>query len=448
MNDFENLMKKQLGAQYDAFENSRNLIASKGIRINTLKITPADFRMISPFELQQSPYCEFGFLISPEIAPGKHPYHHAGLYYVQEPSAMAVISALQPYIGTKTLDMCAAPGGKTTHVAGLMPKNGLLISNEYVTNRAVILASNVERLGIKNCTVTNNSPEEIASIFPEYFDTIIVDAPCSGEGMFRKNPQTKLEWSLEHVLSCAKRQYEILCSADRALARGGHLVYSTCTYNIFENEQVIEKFLSAHDYSIVKIDKSLLNTASPGLAPITDAMRIYPHTSDGEGHFICLLKKNSGDTNNDSYSLPYLPCSDTDIKAATQQIYEHFAVVPNGCLRFFNEKIYDIPFNMPYSKKLRVIKSGITVAEKIKNRIIPHHNFSTCFNTPCTENSISFRSDSVEIAAYLHGETIQANAHINGFGILCVDGYPLSIVKYSDNTIKNHYPKGLRNFKR
>ncbi|MBP5242097.1 MAG: RsmB/NOP family class I SAM-dependent RNA methyltransferase, partial [Clostridia bacterium] len=286
MNDFTALpaefaerMKAQFSTEeeYRAFLTAYSRPAERGILVNTLKIPKEEFIKISPFSLEQVPWEENGFYVTEEKI-GKHPYHAAGLYYSQEPSAMSVAGLLNVNAGEKVLDLCAAPGGKTAKLAQMLKGEGILVTNEINGDRARILSQNVERLGVKNAVVTSASPDFLAERFPCYFDKILVDAPCSGEGMFKKNEKEALEnWSLKNVTACAARQREILSAAARMLAENADMVYSTCTFAPEEDEEQIENFLREHPEFTLKEQKKL-----------------YPHEVRGEGHFYAVLHKNGG----------------------------------------------------------------------------------------------------------------------------------------------------------
>ena len=303
---FTKRMQDMLKEEFNEFAESYALESIHGLRVNPLKYKSGSLSM---FSLEQIPWCENGFYYLNEDRPGKHPYHDAGVYYIQEPSAMLVGELTDAEPGERVLDLCAAPGGKTTHIAGQMQGKGLLWSNEIHPQRAKILSQNVERLGITNCVVSNESADRLADRMPGFFDRIVIDAPCSGEGMFRKNPDACGEWSLENVKNCAARQQDILNEADRMLKSGGRLVYSTCTFSPEENEQTVEKFLENHpDYSIEKITVEPVSKESEdkfgmpskgrpewsenNLKELKNTFRLWPHRLKGEGHFAAVLRKN------------------------------------------------------------------------------------------------------------------------------------------------------------
>ena len=299
--EFEERMKQLLGGEYCRFAESYEKERAQGLRMNRLKGEREDFlRQFADFGLRPVPWAADGFYYDGETRPGKSPYHEAGAYYIQEPSAMSVVSLLDPRPGERVLDLCAAPGGKTSHAASLLGGTGLLVSNEIHPARARILSQNVERMGCRETAVTSASPAELIPYFPEYFDCMIVDAPCSGEGMFRKDEEARLQWSAENVRLCAERQQEILEAAASMLRPGGRLVYSTCTFAPEEDEQAVDRFLERHgEFSVVK-DRTLpgLSAGHPewsesGRPDLAGTHRIWPHLAEGEGHFLALLEKKA-----------------------------------------------------------------------------------------------------------------------------------------------------------
>ncbi|MDF2668519.1 MAG: methyltransferase [Paenibacillus sp.] len=277
---FINRITEQLGSESEAFLQSYKSPRTQGLRINPLRINhsqimqPYLIKVIQEFHLERVPWCPTGYYYEDPMRPGKHPYHHAGVYYIQEPSAMSAAELLQPLPGDVVLDLAGAPGGKSTQLAGMLQGEGLLIANEIHSARAKILSENIERYGIRNAVVTSATPAQLAERFPLFFDKIMLDAPCSGEGMFRKDGDARAEWSPEHVEMCAVRQLDILDSAAQMLKPGGTLAYSTCTFNREENEEVLEKFTSRYpEFSVQRTE------------------RFWPHRERGEGHFVALLRK-------------------------------------------------------------------------------------------------------------------------------------------------------------
>ncbi|MBO4776429.1 MAG: RsmB/NOP family class I SAM-dependent RNA methyltransferase, partial [Lachnospiraceae bacterium] len=303
--EFENRMKEMLGAEYDEFRASYDDKKKTGIRVNTLKIKPEDFLKVFPGELTKVPWCDTGFMAAGDEKFGRNALHDAGAFYMQEPSAMAVAAGIAEKVdlkGLKVLDLCAAPGGKSTQLASYMANEGLLVSNEINRDRANILSSNIERCGIRNCVVLNETPDRIADAFEEYFDVVVVDAPCSGEGMFRKDETAVKEWSLENVKMCAERQEDILREAVKTVAPGGYIVYSTCTFAPAEDEEQIIRFLKTYpEFEVTEVpefkyfDTGRKEWLSKDLSDEGDSLkkcaRLGPHKIDGEGHFMCILKR-------------------------------------------------------------------------------------------------------------------------------------------------------------
>jgi len=286
---FKERMKELLGTEYEQFAQTYNEIPYGGIRANTLKITAAELMKIVPFSLEPIPWCPAGFYTGEGERPGKHPYYHAGLYYIQEPSAMAPVELLGVEPGDRVLDLCAAPGGKSTQIAAKLQGQGMLVSNDLHPERTRALAKNLELYGARNAVVLNESPERIAAAFPGFFDKILIDAPCSGEGMFRKDEDMVKQWDDETPAKYAAMQRDILSSAASALVPGGTMVYSTCTFAIEENEGSIAEFLSAHpQFSVVPVGGT--GSFAPGFGELAGTARLWPHKVKGEGHFIAVLR--------------------------------------------------------------------------------------------------------------------------------------------------------------
>ena len=436
-NDFIARQRRLLGAEYDRFAAAFDRPRSAGIRLNPAKCTAP----LPQFCGEPIPWAPNGYLLLPGTRPGLHPYHDAGVYYLQEPSAMAPAALLDAQPGQRVLDLCAAPGGKSTQLAAAMRGQGLLVCNEIHPKRARILSSNIERLGIQNALVLNEHPAALAARFSGYFDRILVDAPCSGEGMFRKEEAALADWSPETVQMCAARQYEILCSAAQMLRPGGRLVYSTCTFAPEENEGVVSRFLHAHpDFSILSIDAPWFAPGRPDwiddpAVGLASAFRLWPHLLPGEGQFAAVLERageGSAAEASQAYLTP-LPAPAADFVRAAGLPFS------GGALRF-GETLYLAPHGLPELKGLHVLRAGLELGEVRKERFLPAHALALALESfPCC---ISFPADSREIAAYLRGETLPGER--TGWTLVCVDGYPLGWAKGSGGTLKNHYPKGLR----
>lgn len=447
--DFLTKMKNLLQEDYEAFVESYQAGQSYGLRMNTLKIAKPDFLHITPFTLTNIPWVEDGYYYKCEERPGKHPFHEAGLYYIQEPSAMAVVEVMQPRPGEKVLDLAAAPGGKTTHMAQYMKQEGLLVANEIHPKRAKILSQNVERMGIKNAVVTNETPERLAKRFPAFFDRILVDAPCSGEGMFRKDPDVCEHWSLENVEKCALLQQDILKDAYNMLTPGGQLVYSTCTFSPEENEQVINELIKNYqDLSVEQVH--VYERFSHGLTDLVDdpaeglsnTIRIWPHEVNGEGHFVAVLRKADGEKDN-----RYQPAKILKNKKQLQNYYEFaketLTETPEGNFILFGDELYIVPREMIHMEKLKVLRPGWHLGTNKKNRFEPSHALALSLQTEDVKNVWNVSSDADEIIAYLKGETLHASGE-KGWYLITVDDYSIGWGKLTGQTMKNHYPKGLR----
>lgn len=446
-------MKHLLQEDYASFRKSYGEEQSYGLRLNPLKVSPNACLENQPFTLKKIPWIAHGYFYNHEERPGKHPYHDAGLYYIQEPSAMAVVELMDPKPGEKILDLAAAPGGKATQMASKMENKGLLIANEIHPKRAQILSRNIERLGIKNTVVTNEPPHRLARAFPAFFDRILVDAPCSGEGMFRKNEEAIKEWSLENVRRSQQRQLEILKEADRMLKEGGQLVYSTCTFSPEENEQVIETWLKHNpQYEVEQVETP--PSFSHGRPEWTEnqdermkrTIRIWPHKVRGEGHFIAFLRKISGEKT-PAYRLMRSVRNKNRLKEFNRFCKEvlYDFILDQSLYVFFGEELYAVPKEMPMVKSLKLIRPGWHLGTNKRNRFEPSHAFALGMTNKETKKVWDLSHTSKEVYAYLRGETFSAKGD-SGWYLITVDGYSLGWGKLSQGMMKNHYPKGLRWF--
>ena len=430
-------MKTLLGGEFDAFLKIYNSDRSfRGLRVNTLKCSADKLRGLLGFPLEPTPFCPDGFYIPDGVVSlGNHPLHHAGAFYIQEPSASSAVEMLGVEQGDIVLDLCAAPGGKSTQIGAKLRGTGLLWSNEIVKSRANILLSNIERMGIANAVVSNSHPDALCDALAEQFDKVLVDAPCSGEGMFRKNAAAQTEWSEEHVKSCAERQLHILNSARRALRPGGVLVYSTCTFSPEENEGVITRFLAENpDFALEDAGVSF------GRPALQAARRIFP-MDGGEGHFAARLRKNG-------VRLPRVTAKaasaapDREVLAFYDSL---FAGRPFGeRIVNKNNKIIILPENYIETKGLPILRAGVVLGEAVKNRIEPHHSAFAAAKPEQCVSRVDLDCESAEIRAYLHGEEIAVPAGVRGYAAVCVNGVTAGFGKASNGRLKNKYPKGLR----
>lgn len=441
-------MQNILGDEYDAFIKTYEENRKAALRINTLKGNGEKLFAVLDEKLAPVPWTSDGYFYPDTMQPGKSPIHEAGAYYIQEPSAMLPAELLKAQPGECILDLCAAPGGKTTKIAADMKGEGLLVANEIHPKRAAILSSNVERMGIKNAVVTNESSDRLLKKFPEFFDRILVDAPCSGEGMFRKDEEARAQWSEENVIKCAVRQKEILDNAAAMLRPGGRLVYSTCTFSPEENEKMIVDFLNDHpEFSVEKTDTPpCISNGRPELAGnderVAFTFRIWPHLTEGEGHFAAVLKKD-GENENVYRQSNISPCPKEYEKLYRAFADEFLVNPPLGEISAFGENLYIMPPFLPSLDGIKVLRFGLHLGTVKKNRFEPSHSLAMALKpqdaVQCAELSISDK----EIFAYLRGETIPAG-DLKGWCLISVSGYTTGWGKAAGGIIKNHYPKGLR----
>lgn len=435
--EFLTRMQSMLGQEYDAFLASLDRPLQRGIRLGRKAAGHT-----VPFLGERVPWTENGYTYDPESRPGKHPYHEAGLYYLQEPSAMAPAALLRPRPGERVLDLCAAPGGKSTQLADFLDGQGLLVCNEINPKRAKILSRNIERMGISNALVLNMHPKDLEVPFTGFFDKVLVDAPCSGEGMFRKEEAAVTDWSRETVEMCAARQKEILTSAAKMLRSGGILCYSTCTFSQSENEGVMAWFLSQNpEFSPLEISAPWFSTARPEWGEPYDqrlalGFRLWPHRLGGEGHFVMLLQK-AGDAPGAAPPGPKPMKTPPELTAFLRDLD---ISLPAGCLWQFGQSLYLLPLGCPDLKGLKVLRPGLELGQLRKNRFEPAHALALwCSGAARTAD---FPADSKEISDYLHGQVIPGNQV--GWTRITVDGAGLGWAKGSGGQLKNHFPKGLR----
>jgi NOL1/NOP2/sun family putative RNA methylase len=448
--DFISKFTQLLGNEAEAFFDTYNQSKKSGLRVNRLKITKAEWERLSPFALESVPFVQTGYYYQPQTnQPGKHPYHAAGLYYIQEPSAMFVAEQLAPNNGDRVLDLCAAPGGKTTQLAGFMNQEGLLVANEINAKRAKALSENIERLGIANALVTNETPERLAERFQGYFDKILVDAPCSGEGMFRKDEEAIRFWDQEHVASCAKQQQSILDSAYKMLKTDGIIVYSTCTFSPEENEQTIEAFLDKYaDVELLPIEKrdgiedGRPEWSNTGNEKLREAARLWPHKVQGEGHFVAKMKK-TGAAGTSSHTPAGSNIGKGQLKDFQQFCNETIADHAFEHLFLFHQQLFSLPNPCPNFQGLRVLRAGLHLGELKKNRFEPNHALALFLKKNQARHSLNLSSRDDLWIHYLKGETITTGED-RGWTLMTIDGFPLGWGKESKGIVKNFYPKGLR----
>ena len=464
-----------MGNEWDDFLYSYDNNRFQALRFNTLKVQSQEERMrilkvLGISSDKRVSWANEAYYFDENVRPGKHPYHEMGLYYIQEPSAMSAAALLAPKPGMRVLDLCAAPGGKSTQLATYLGDSGLLVSNEINTQRSRILSQNIERMGIKNAIVTNEDSFVLASHFPGFFNAIQVDAPCSGEGMFRKLPEAIEQWSMENVAICAARQKEILDNAAVMLKPGGVIVYSTCTFSKEENEDVIEYFLERHpDFTLEEME------------------RFWPHKVDGEGHFVAKLvrrgsvnelgadydlcedscnkvedtglkadrktKKNKNSKNRKNETKPAL--TKENMKLLTEFLDETIsedmaAWIKNSRLVMFGEQLYRLPDMEVDIKGLKVQRAGLHIGEFKKQRFEPSHSLALALKLSEAKNVVKLTWDDPQTTGFFNGQSVmlsdeQTAECKKGWALVCVDGYTAGWGKVNGTQVKNHYPKGLRN---
>ena len=416
----------QLGDEYEDYLKSLERPRAVALRFNPLKGEAPSL----PFVGDPVPWEPMGYYYDPEARPGLHVYHEAGVYYLQEASAMAPVALLDPQPGEKICDLCAAPGGKTTQIAGRMGGEGFLLCNEINPKRARILSRNIERMAVANALVTNEHPENLAKRFAGFFDRVLVDAPCSGEGMFRKEEAAVTDWSVETVEMCARRQAEILHSAARMVKPGGRLVYSTCTFAPEEDELAVAAFLEAHP----EFEPEFLE--APWFVPGENGShRMWPHKLLGEGHFAAVLRKKDGEEADID-----IPTREKLPKEWVSFAKELGIQLPDGKAVSFGQNLFWAPEDLPDIRRLKVMRPGLELGTVKKDRFEPAHALALWLKE--CKNMQDYDADSAEMKEYIHGNVVPST--IKGWCLVTAGGYSIGWGKGDGNVLKNHYPKGLR----
>lgn len=438
-------MKELLGDEYESYERSLQEEPVRAFRVNTDKISLAEFEKRNIFSSQKIPYVENGYYLAYDRI-GNHPYHHAGMIYVQDPGAMAPAECMDIEPDWKILDMCAAPGGKSSQLKNKLGEKGVLVSNEIIPSRCRILTGNIERLGLHNTVTTCMDTTRLAALFPKTFDMIMVDAPCSGEGMFRKDENAIDEWSMENVRKCAERQTGILENAVAALRGGGYIIYATCTFSLEENEKMVDAFLQAHpDFELLPVKDAVRENTADGIffegcqcPNIHFTRRFYPHKSKGEGQFMALLHhtREGGIRRQAPTAVGAKPD-----KLVTDFLDEVLTEYDKTQITMYNGN--PICFTPDFAiQKGTAFSCGVTIGEIRKNYIQPHHQFFMAMGK-YFKRKIELSADSEAIKRYLCGEEIAADCE-NGWAVVMVDGCAVGGAKVVSGRAKNHYPKGLR----
>lgn len=429
-------METLLGTEYQAYLDSLQEERFFGLRVNTLKTAPEILAEKGMFSLSPVPWCAEGFYYHGEERPAKHPYYHAGLYYLQEPSAMAPAAALPVSAGDRVLDLCAAPGGKTTQLAAKLGGTGILFANDVSAGRAKTLLKNVELAGIRNAVVLSERPERLVERFSGFFDKILVDAPCSGEGMFRKEPEMVKSWNTEMLDFCRKEQTAILEACARLLRPGGLLLYSTCTFSPEEDEGSIAAFLQDNlEFRLLPLPKE--HGFVDGIPPLTDCARLYPHRVQGEGHFLALLEK-SGTQENFVFRQEQGGW-EKEMEQFTDFVAETLRKKPEGTYKRYGDGLYLLPERMPETTGLRVLRTGWLLGTLKKGRFEPSQAFAMGLKKEEVRREADFSLEDARVLRYLKGETVEFDGE-DGWTLVCVDGFPLGWAKAQKGRLKNKYP--------
>lgn len=430
-------MSDYLKDEYDAYYQSLENDLYKGLSLNQAKCDVDFLRQQFPYDLEKSTFSRHGYKLPFNVKVGNHWTHLAGLYYLQEPSASSAVEVLDVQEGDWVLDLCAAPGGKSNQIAAALNNTGFLLSNEIDSKRAKILLSNLERCGVSENMITSAAPEKLCPQIKGWFDRVLVDAPCSGEGMMKKHELAQVEWSQENVEACASRQLYILDEAVKTLKKGGILVYSTCTYAIEENEGVVCEFLRRHpEMELVDCGPSIQRCGLPyGDFDSSKVRRIFP-MDGGEGHFVAKMRKNEA-----TETSKIKEAKDSKVEACVTSFIEDQLSIQDYHLLEVNGKIYMRKNPFIQLDKIQVLREGCCVGEVIKKRIEPHHHFYTTSQLiPYYKHKVELNEE--ELAIYLSGNVLQKEA--KGYVVLCYQGIPVGFGKGDGNMIKNKYPKGLR----
>ena len=448
---FYERMEKLLGEDYPLFCEAMERKAERGVRVNTRYLSAKSFSDSARFNLSPLSYAEYGFILEDELQIGNTPEHHSGMIYMQDPGAMATVCAAEIPKGAWVADLCAAPGGKSSQISALIGDEGFLLSNEFVPKRAHILVSNFERLGVRNAMVSSLDTAEIARLFSGVFDFVLVDAPCSGEGMLRKYDAASEEWSEENVLASAKRQREILDNAKALVKSGGYLIYSTCTYSEEENEGTVCDFLSKNpEFSLCEVTPEIKAITAPGIlredrpCEIERARRFYPHKARGEGQFLALLRRDGADAEGEIlYKSQEKPIDKQSLLAIESFFSENLTDRPKGRLVKIGENPVLIPHGCPIMPR-SVFMPGVLLGEIRQGVLHPSHHFVKTYGELFKRRERLDMGDE-RLSAFIGGEVIEAKG-CEGKGYVAVffGEAPLGLGKLSSGMIKNHYPKGLR----
>lgn len=445
----QDLLKDEWGLMLNSWQEPHHL----GLRVNTLKVSVEEFLTCAPFDMEPIPWTTDGFYYRQGDRPGKHPYYQAGLYYLQEPSAMAPAACLGVVPGERVLDLCAAPGGKSTQLAACLQGQGVLVSNDVSSERVKALVWNLEHWGAVNAVVVNETPDRLAGHFPEFFDKILVDAPCSGEGMFRKDPRAVKSWSAYGTETCTLLQNEILEQAASMLKKGGRMVYSTCTFAPQENEAIIANFLEKHqEFRLLPLPETY--GWAPGLTtwpggPQTPATglentrRLWPHKVRGEGHFLALLERKAGQTIEPRNDLHTISPRDVKNEALDTFMAENLAAPLAGPFYQQGTYIYRVPHELPAFNGIKTARPGWFIGLLKNGRFEPAQALAMGLKPRDVRRQRHLSLEDETTERYLKGETLLLEGE-PGWTLVCLEDWPLGWAKQTKDNLKNYYPPGWR----
>lgn len=476
---FEDRMKKLLGDEYQEYLQCYHKPHYGGIRVNTLKISPKEFEHLCPFSLKKIPWIYNGYYYDIDEQPSRHPFYYAGLYYIQEPSAMTPASLLPIEPGDMVMDLCAAPGGKSTELGAKLKGQGMLVSNDISNSRAKALLKNIEMHGIKNALVLSEAPNKLAEYFPETFDKILVDAPCSGEGMFRKSNSIIKNWEQTGVEYYSTLQKDIIINAAKMLKPGGRMLYSTCTFSPEENEgtiaylldkcpdmHVIEGLPSEKERERLGLSYEGFDSGKPqwvsGPEELKNCIRLWPHKIEGEGHFMALLRKDSTEealqlntSFHEGHKVKSINYHNKTINSLSQEAKEFLSnILPfeklndltsQGRILIQNERVYLVPELYNEMQGLRTLRQGLLLGEMKNKRFQPSQALASALESSDYGSVINLSSKDTKSIRYLKCETLSLDTNNpNGWQLVTVDGYPLGWGKLNNSTLKNMYQPGWR----